>query len=123
MYACVAGFKLRSSLLSRGWWLLRITPMATENQETSDLELDSEVEVEEEEQGWGDWNADDEEGEDDLDSDSLCLFCDSKYSSSDALLDHCNSIHHFDFHGIRKALGLDFYGCFKLINYVRSQVL
>ncbi|GFY92374.1 protein arginine methyltransferase 3 [Actinidia rufa] len=95
--------------------------MATENQETSDLELDSEVEVEEEEQGWGDWNADDEEGEDDLDSDSPCLFCDSKYSSSDALFDHCNSIHHFDFHGIRTALGLDFYGCFKLINYVRSQ--
>ncbi|XP_057499523.1 LOW QUALITY PROTEIN: probable protein arginine N-methyltransferase 3 [Actinidia eriantha] len=97
-------------------------PMATENQETSDVELDSEVEVEEEEQGWGDWNADDDEGEDDLDSDSLCLFCNSKYSSSDALFDHCNSIHHFDFHGIRKALGLDFYGSFKLINYVRSQV-
>ncbi|KAK9046889.1 hypothetical protein V6N11_052761 [Hibiscus sabdariffa] len=30
--------------------------------------------------------------------------------------------HFFDFNGIRKELGLDFYGSFKLINYVRSQV-
>ncbi|KAL6989722.1 Protein arginine N-methyltransferase 3 [Sarracenia purpurea var. burkii] len=89
-------------------------------------ELDyAELEADEEDEGqdWGDWNADEEEdGDDNLDSDLLCLFCDSKYDSSDALFEHCQSTHHFDFHGIRKSLGLNFYGCFKLINYVRSQV-
>ncbi|XP_021299978.1 probable protein arginine N-methyltransferase 3 [Herrania umbratica] len=62
---------------------------------------------------------DDENGEE---SEFLCLFCDSKYGSCDALFEHCRLTHFFDFNGIRKELGLDFYGSFKLINYVRSQV-
>lgn len=72
-------------------------------------------------QDWDDWKAeeDDEEGSDE---DFLCLFCDSRYALSDALFDHCNSSHHFDFLRVKESLGLDFYGCFKLINYVRSQV-
>ncbi|XP_059650567.1 probable protein arginine N-methyltransferase 3 [Cornus florida] len=85
---------------------------------------DTELEVEEdEEQNWEDWKADGEDDEEGgLDSNILCLFCDSNYSSSDALFEHCNSSHRFDFHGIRTTLGLDFYGSLKLINYVRSQV-
>ncbi|CAL5330568.1 unnamed protein product [Camellia sinensis] len=96
----------------------------TGNKEVNDAEVESEVEEEEEEeQEWGDWNAnDEEEAEDDLYSDLLCLFCDSNYSSIDALFQHCTCTHHFDFHAIRKTLRLDFYGSFKLINYVRSQV-
>lgn len=85
---------------------------------------DSDSEEEEEVDGvqdWGDW--DEEGGGDGFDSDHLrCLFCDSEFGSGDELFGHCRSSHRFDFYGIRGSLGLDFYGCFKLINYVRSQV-
>ncbi|XP_054814524.1 probable protein arginine N-methyltransferase 3 [Prosopis cineraria] len=74
-------------------------------------------------EGWDDWNGDDDEGgEGGSGSDFLCLFCDSKYSSCDSLFEHCAKVHRFDFHRIRKDLSLDFYGSFKLINYIRSQV-
>lgn len=84
-------------------------------------EYEDELEEEEEENGdWEDWTEDDnEEGSA---SDFTCLFCDSKYGSSDEMFEHCRLLHKFDFHGVKKALNLDFYGCFKLINYVRSQV-
>ncbi|GKC00532.1 probable protein arginine N-methyltransferase 3 [Tanacetum coccineum] len=82
---------------------------------------DVEEEDEEEEQNWDDWTGDGEEGEDE-DLEMLCLFCDDKFKSSGLLFEHCRARHCFDFGGVRKALGLDFYGCFKLINYVRSQV-
>lgn len=72
---------------------------------------------EEDEQNWDDFEEDEE-----FDSDMLCLFCVSTYKSSDELFEHCKSIHRFDFRSLRNSLGLDFYGCFKLINYVRSQV-
>ncbi|KAK9265808.1 hypothetical protein L1049_021420 [Liquidambar formosana] len=96
----------------------------TKNEETHEID---EVEEDEEEEieDWEDWRADgDEEGEEEegSESDLTCLFCDSKYSSCDELFEHCRSTHRFDFHGVKKALSLDFYGCFKLINYVRSQV-
>ncbi|OMO87256.1 Protein arginine N-methyltransferase [Corchorus olitorius] len=65
-------------------------------------------------------NEDDDENGEELEF--LCLFCDSKYGSSDALFEHCRLTHYFDFNGIKTELGLDFYGCFKLINFVRSQV-
>nr|XP_043624444.1 probable protein arginine N-methyltransferase 3 [Erigeron canadensis] len=74
------------------------------------------------EQNWDDWTGDGEEGEDDVDSEMICLFCDSKYSSSSLLFEHCRSSHRFDFGSIKTTMKLDFYGCFKLINYVRSQV-
>lgn len=81
-----------------------MTSMATNltgNKEVNDAKVESEVE-EEEEQEWGDWNANDEKEADDLYSDLLYLFCDSKYSSIDALFQHCTCTHHFDFHAIRK---------------------
>ncbi|CAA6654430.1 unnamed protein product [Spirodela intermedia] len=52
----------------------------------------------------------------------LCLFCEARFLSSDDLFAHCRAEHSFDFHAIRRDLELDFYGCFKLINYVRAQV-
>ncbi|KAI3803225.1 hypothetical protein L1987_31374 [Smallanthus sonchifolius] len=75
----------------------------------------------EEEQNWEDWTADGEEGDDD-DLELLCLFCDSKFKSCNLLFDHCLSSHSFDFRSIKTSMNLNFYGCFKLINYVRSQV-
>ncbi|KAD2393956.1 hypothetical protein E3N88_40933 [Mikania micrantha] len=75
----------------------------------------------EEEQNWEDWTADGEEDEDN-DLELLCLFCDSKYNSSNSLFDHCQMSHSFDFGRIKTTMNLNFYGCFKLINYVRSQV-
>ncbi|GMI83307.1 protein arginine methyltransferase 3, ARABIDOPSIS THALIANA PROTEIN ARGININE METHYLTRANSFERASE 3 [Hibiscus trionum] len=94
-----------------------------ETEETNRL-----TQVEEEEDDDDDfkeaWTEDENEDGDENDEDLefLCLFCDSKYGSCDALFDHCCLAHSFDFNGIRKELGLDFYGSFKLINYVRSQV-
>ncbi|KAJ4841081.1 hypothetical protein Tsubulata_048258 [Turnera subulata] len=88
----------------------------------SELE-ELEEEEEEENGGWDDWREEEgEDGEEDSSSDLLCLFCDTKYASSPELFDHCLSVHKFDFHGVKTSFNLDFYGCFKLINYIRSQV-
>ncbi|XP_068659284.1 probable protein arginine N-methyltransferase 3 [Aristolochia californica] len=84
----------------------------TGNEEIDDGEEDEQM------QDWDDWEAD----EHDLDLVVQCLFCDSKLISVETLLDHCVSIHSFDFQQIRRSLQLDFYSSFKLINYVRHQV-
>lgn len=78
-------------------------------------------EEEDQSEDWEDWG-EDEGDDDDEATEFLCLFCDSKRNTCDALFEHCSSTHQFDFHGIRKEFGLDFYGSFKLINYIRSQV-
>ncbi|KAL3613631.1 Protein arginine N-methyltransferase 3 [Castilleja foliolosa] len=82
---------------------------------------DSDSEEELEDLNWDDWK-DDAVEEQSLNLQLLCLFCDSSYASCTSLFEHCASAHHFDFYGIKKAYHLDFYKCFKLINYVRSQV-
>lgn len=91
-----------------------------ETEETNRLTHEEEEDDEDSKEAWTE-----EENEDDgndEDSEFLCLFCDSKYGYCDALFEHCRLTHFFDFNGIRKELSLDFYGSFKLINYVRSQV-
>jgi type I protein arginine methyltransferase len=86
---------------------------------TVEQEHDEEDEDEdEEEQQWDDW----EENEGDSDSEFICLFCDSNFSSCISLFQHCASLHHFDFHAVRNSLNLDFYASLKLINYIRSKV-
>ncbi|XP_071716065.1 probable protein arginine N-methyltransferase 3 [Rutidosis leptorrhynchoides] len=75
---------------------------------------------EEEEQNWDDWTGDGEGEAYDLNL--ICLFCDTKFNSSNSLFEHCDSSHSFNFKKIRTYVKLDFYGCFKLINYVRSKV-
>ncbi|KAJ9538090.1 hypothetical protein OSB04_030823 [Centaurea solstitialis] len=88
-----------------------------------DLDDDDDVDVDaDEEQNWEDWTADGEEGDEEDDLELLCLFCDSKFNSVNSLFEHCHLSHGFDFGSIRTTMKLDFYGCFKLINYVRSQV-
>lgn len=94
---------------------------ANNEEEFVNIEDISDNEEEEEEQNWGEWTAD---AEDEKISalELICLFCDSKYDSSNSLFEHCRSIHSFDFRSFRATMNLDFYGCFKFINYVRSQV-
>ncbi|TKY49735.1 arginine N-methyltransferase 3 [Spatholobus suberectus] len=84
------------------------------------MEEDDNDDDDEEEQVWDDWQGEEEDEE--RESEFLCLFCDSHYSSCGSLFDHCASLHHFDFHAIRTTLNLDFYASFKLINFIRSQV-
>lgn len=91
--------------------------MLATNKETGEEIMDFEEDEEELENGWEDW-----EGDEDAESNFVCLFCHFRYSSCLALFDHCSSAHHFNFQSIRKNLCLDFYGSFKLINFVRSQV-
>ncbi|KHN01970.1 Hypothetical protein glysoja_045965 [Glycine soja] len=85
------------------------------------MEEDEDESEEEEEHFWDDWEGEDEEGEQ-RDSEFVCLFCESRYSSCGSLFDHCASLHRFDFHAIRTTLSLDFYASFKLINFIRSLV-
>ncbi|KAL3829819.1 hypothetical protein ACJIZ3_018621 [Penstemon smallii] len=88
----------------------------------SDSEEEEEEEVED--QNWDDWEAEEDDAteEQGLNPQLLCLFCDSFYNSCSSLFKHCASAHSFDFHEIKKANKLDFYKCFKLINYIRTQV-
>ncbi|KMT17032.1 hypothetical protein BVRB_2g042330 [Beta vulgaris subsp. vulgaris] len=90
--------------------------------EDSDLDIDEDDQKFEVDEDWDDWNADENEENDEEDSQFKCLFCNFNFNSSDSLLQHCSSIHHFDFSGLKKNLCLDFYGCFKLVNYIRVMV-
>ncbi|KAM0907633.1 hypothetical protein ACQ4PT_016020 [Festuca glaucescens] len=84
-----------------------------------DGECYEEDEEEEGEEGWDDWESD---GEDAAAGGLLCLFCSSRFDSESSLFSHCGSEHRFDFQKVVRELGLDFYGCIKLINFVRSKV-
>lgn len=90
--------------------------------EKSVIEQESDSEFEEENEDWDDWGEDDDNDGGENDKPFMCLFLDSQFSSCSELWEHCRLAHKFDFDGIRKELGFDFYGSFKLINYVRSQV-
>ncbi|KAL6548558.1 Protein arginine N-methyltransferase 3 [Orobanche gracilis] len=105
-------------------------PLVEEQDEQNDAQekalrnsSDSESEEEREDHNWDDWKDEHDatEGQS-LNPQLLCLFCDSQYFSCSSLFEHCASAHFFDFYKIKKAYNMDFYKCFKLINYVRSQV-
>ncbi|KAJ1987452.1 hypothetical protein H4R33_002860 [Dimargaris cristalligena] len=64
---------------------------------------------------WSDW-------EDEQDEQLKCLFCSEQFSHPSPLFDHCRNEHHFDFVAIKDQLGLDFYQCVRLINYIRECV-
>ncbi|KAI8915065.1 S-adenosyl-L-methionine-dependent methyltransferase [Entophlyctis helioformis] len=64
------------------------------------------------ENDWSDW-------EDEAAADAKCPFC-SFTGSPSSTFAHCTEQHSFDFYAIRKQLGLDFYGCMRLVNYVRK---
>jgi len=69
---------------------------------------------------WDDWK---EDSENRSKGKIFCLFCDHKSSEINLLLDHQKQRHHFDFIEYRKQLDLDFYGCVKLVNFIREQML
>jgi protein arginine N-methyltransferase 3 len=51
---------------------------------------------------------------------AVCPFClKNSFTSSECFI-HTKNAHAFDFHAIKLALKLDFYGCMRLVNYVRS---
>uniref|UniRef100_A0A6N2M6B6 Uncharacterized protein n=1 Tax=Salix viminalis TaxID=40686 RepID=A0A6N2M6B6_SALVM len=97
-------------------------PTELSKAEKSVIEQESGSDFEEENEDWDDWGEDDDNEDGESDKPFVCLFSDSQFSSCCELFEHCRLIHKFDFDVIRKELGLDFYGSFKLINYVRSQV-
>ncbi|KNA14359.1 hypothetical protein SOVF_107540 [Spinacia oleracea] len=94
----------------------------THNFEDSDVDIDEDGDELDVDEAWNDWNADENDENDDDDSEFKCLFCNFNFTSSDSMIQHCDSTHHFDFACLKKSLGLDFYGCFKLVNYVRAMV-
>jgi type I protein arginine methyltransferase len=89
--------------------------------EKAEERVRSDEEEEEEEEGWDDWcsNGDDAAA---AGGGLLCLFCSSRFDSESVLFSHCVAEHRFDFYRTVKELGLDFYGCIKLINFFRSKV-
>jgi len=97
--------------------------MAMEESNTVYMEVEGDNSDEDKDQNWDDWeNGDEEDEEEAMSSKLLCLFCESTYDSSNALFEHCASEHRFHFNTLKNTFALDFYGCFKLINYVRSKV-
>ncbi|PWW70795.1 hypothetical protein C7212DRAFT_288077, partial [Tuber magnatum] len=69
------------------------------------------------EEGWEDAEADNEEV-----SPIICLFCAGTFPSSESVFEHCAAVHEFEYKAVRRELGLDFYGCVKLVNYIRSEI-
>ncbi|CUS15593.1 unnamed protein product [Tuber aestivum] len=107
----------------------------------TDTEQDS-IPNDSDEEGWEDAEADSEEVS------IVCLFCAETFPSSEGVFGHCTAVHGFEYKAVRKELGLlslrpfhdrvmntddddddddaggglDFYGCIKLINYIRSEI-
>ncbi|KAJ3088712.1 Protein arginine N-methyltransferase 3 [Quaeritorhiza haematococci] len=71
-------------------------------------------ERDEQDDQWSDWNEED-------DSETLCPFCSFVAKGPTAIFDHCKEQHKFDFKAVRQQLGLDIYGCIRLVNYVRTE--
>ncbi|PRP73201.1 zinc finger protein [Planoprotostelium fungivorum] len=51
-----------------------------------------------------------------------CLFCSGLYHSTDDVLHHMLMQHQFDLLQLKAKMKLDFYGCIRVINYIREQV-
>ncbi|KAI8142597.1 S-adenosyl-L-methionine-dependent methyltransferase [Fennellomyces sp. T-0311] len=71
-----------------------------------------------EEEDWDDW-----ERESQYDADPKCLFCSDVFELPEDAFHHCKETHGFDFLAVKRSLGLDFYKCIRMINYIRKQVL
>ncbi|KAI0879849.1 S-adenosyl-L-methionine-dependent methyltransferase [Annulohypoxylon maeteangense] len=69
------------------------------------------------EEGWSDAEEDEEETQE-----VISLLDDRVFPDVISMLAHCKDKHGFDFLGIRQRLQLDFYGCIKLVNFIRQRV-
>ncbi|PFX29574.1 protein arginine N-methyltransferase 3-like isoform X2 [Stylophora pistillata] len=56
----------------------------------------------------------------DQDSAIVCLFCNECFKLAEMVWTHCVSAHAFDLLKIKRMHKLDFYGCIKIINYIRK---
>ncbi|KAI1213676.1 S-adenosyl-L-methionine-dependent methyltransferase [Annulohypoxylon truncatum] len=66
-----------------------------------------------------DWSdAEDEEETQEV----ISLLDDRVFPDVMSMLAHCKDKHGFDFLGVRQRLQLDFYGCIKLVNFIRQRV-
>ncbi|CAO3675503.1 unnamed protein product [Umbelopsis vinacea] len=75
----------------------------------------TESEVDSNNDNWDDWEGEEEQEE------MKCLFCSSKFDTASSVFSHCLDAHKFDFVKTRQQLGLDFYQCIRLINYIRRE--
>ncbi|CAO3642513.1 unnamed protein product [Cunninghamella blakesleeana] len=64
-------------------------------------------------EAWDDWENED--------MDSQCLFCPLTFPVPEDTFKHCQTVHGFDFLKTKRSLGLDFYKCIRMINYIRKQ--
>ncbi|EOD43380.1 putative protein arginine methyltransferase protein [Neofusicoccum parvum UCRNP2] len=67
-------------------------------------------------EGWEDAEPDVEEIQ------VVSLFGDDVFPDVKQMIDDCNKRYNFDFIGVQKKLGLDFFSSIKLVNYIRSEV-
>ncbi|KAK9426340.1 putative Methyltransferase domain-containing protein [Seiridium unicorne] len=72
---------------------------------------------EEDDEGWADVEVDDEETQQ-----VISLLDDKVFPDVLSMLEYCKNQHGFDFLAVRQRLQLDFHGCVKLVNYIRSRV-
>src|SRR5450432_3901703 len=68
----------------------------------------------------------DDEGWEDVEPDQeqekiISLLDHEVFPDVTSMLAHCKQHHGFDFLSIRQKYALDFYGCIKLVNYIRSE--
>eukprot|EP00493_Phyllostaurus_siculus_P023163 UN23498 len=75
---------------------------------TTDVKLEHDSE---EEDGWSEDNGP-----------YQCLFTNDIVKSVNEVFNDAKTKHNFDFFQMKKDLKLDFYGCMKLINYIRTCV-
>ncbi|KAI2468446.1 S-adenosyl-L-methionine-dependent methyltransferase [Annulohypoxylon bovei var. microspora] len=68
-------------------------------------------------EGWSDAEEDEEETQE-----VISLLDDRVFPDVMSMLAHCKDKHGFDFLGVRQQLQLDFYGCIKLVNFIRQRV-
>jgi type I protein arginine methyltransferase len=71
----------------------------------------------EEEENWSDWEEDEDQGSDLYQS----LFEEKQFKSPEECFDYDAKEYGFDIRQWNKRLNLGFYGCIKLVNYIRSR--
>ena len=65
---------------------------------------------------WDDWQEDEQQ------ESCQCLFCPFQSPTAREIFQHCAQTHDFDLAQVKANLGLDFYQCVRLVNYIRHQV-
>lgn len=94
-----------------------MAPLKPEKATEPYSDSDSSDSREEDEEGWDDVEQDEEETQQ-----VISLLDDKVFPDVLSMLEHCKEKHSFDFLAVRQKLQLDFHGCVKLVNYIRSQV-